>query len=194
LRKRIVAILDLLCFGSGIIENDSEYSNDCFNVSNQESISQITFARNSLPKFLKILSKSFFYENFVSNSLFVSETVPRFFATGSSNATMYLHTWKLSHLPTLSLEHLNPTLDLTYFYTPYLLMHAGHNSFFLLLSISSRFKHSIRDWRCRQMSLFVLCQEHSTDINCQCWLHWQPFKINKVVDLARISSSGRNTM
>jgi hypothetical protein len=32
-----------------------------------------------------------------------------------------------------------------------------------LLPIPSRFNHSIKDWRCRQMWLFVLCQEHSTD-------------------------------
>jgi hypothetical protein len=37
--------------------------------------------------------------------------------------------------------------------------------------IPSRFNHSIKDWRCRQVWLFVLCQEHSTDINYQCRLH-----------------------
>jgi hypothetical protein len=44
--------------------------------------------------------------------------------------------------------------------------------------------HSIKDWQCRQMWLFVLCQEHGTDIYYQCWLHWQPIKINKVVRLS----------
>jgi hypothetical protein len=51
-----------------------------------------------------------------------------------------------------------------------------------LSPIPSRFNHSIKDWRCRQMWLFVLCQEHSTDINYQCQLHWHPIKKNKVVD------------
>jgi hypothetical protein len=32
-----------------------------------------------------------------------------------------------------------------------------------LSPIPSRFNHSIKDWRSRQMWLFVLCQEHSTD-------------------------------
>jgi hypothetical protein len=51
-----------------------------------------------------------------------------------------------------------------------------------LSPIPSRFNHSIKDWQCRQMWFFVLCQEHSTDINCQCQLHWHPIKTNKVVD------------
>jgi hypothetical protein len=40
-----------------------------------------------------------------------------------------------------------------------------------LSPILSRLNHSMKDWRCRQMWLFVLCQEHSTDINYHCWLH-----------------------
>jgi hypothetical protein len=51
-----------------------------------------------------------------------------------------------------------------------------------LSPIPSRFNHSIKDWRCRQMWLFVLCQEHSTDFNYQCQLHWHPVKTNKIVD------------
>jgi hypothetical protein len=54
--------------------------------------------------------------------------------------------------------------------------------FFYLSPIPSRFNHSIKDWQFRQVWLFVLCQEHSADINYQCWLHWHPIKINKVVD------------
>jgi hypothetical protein len=59
------------------------------------------------------------------------------------------------------------------------------NPFFdklFLLPIPSRFNHSIKDWRSRQMWLFVLCQEHSTDINYQCQLHWHPIKTYKIVD------------
>jgi hypothetical protein len=48
--------------------------------------------------------------------------------------------------------------------------------------IPSSFNYFIKDWRLRQMWLFVLCQEHSTDIIYQCWLHWHPIKITKVVD------------
>jgi hypothetical protein len=44
------------------------------------------------------------------------------------------------------------------------------------------FHNTIKDWRCRQMLLFVLCQEHSSDVNYQCWLHWHPVKINKVLE------------
>jgi hypothetical protein len=51
-----------------------------------------------------------------------------------------------------------------------------------LSPIPSRFNHSIKDWRCRQMWLFVLCQEQNTDINYQSWLHWHPVKKNKVMD------------
>jgi hypothetical protein len=39
-----------------------------------------------------------------------------------------------------------------------------------------------KDWRSRQMWLFVLCQEHSTDINYQCWLHWHPAQAFAIVD------------
>jgi acyl-CoA synthetase (AMP-forming)/AMP-acid ligase II len=51
-----------------------------------------------------------------------------------------------------------------------------------LSPIPSRFNHYMKDWQYRQMWLFALCQEHSTDINYQCWLHWHPIKTNKVVD------------
>jgi hypothetical protein len=37
-------------------------------------------------------------------------------------------------------------------------------------------------WRSRQMWLFVLCQEHSTDINYQCWLHWHPSHVFATLD------------
>jgi hypothetical protein len=61
-----------------------------------------------------------------------------------------------------------------------------------LSPIPSRFNHSIKDWQCRQMWLFVLCQEHSTDINYLCCLYWHPVKTNKVVD--RLShGSGSHT-
>jgi hypothetical protein len=39
-----------------------------------------------------------------------------------------------------------------------------------------------RDWRSRQMWLFVLCQEHNTDIDYQCWLHWHPFHVFATLD------------
>jgi hypothetical protein len=29
---------------------------------------------------------------------------------------------------------------------------------------------------------FVLCQEHNTDINYQCWLHWHPFQAFAILD------------
>jgi hypothetical protein len=41
--------------------------------------------------------------------------------------------------------------------------------------------HSIKDWRSRQMWLFVLCQEHTTDVNYQSWLHWHPVMTNKIL-------------
>jgi hypothetical protein len=50
---------------------------------------------------------------------------------------------------------------------------------FFLSPIPSTFNHSIKDWWYRQMWLFVLSQEHSTDINYQCWLHWHPIETNK---------------
>jgi hypothetical protein len=39
-----------------------------------------------------------------------------------------------------------------------------------------------RDWRSRQIWLFVLCQEHNTDIDYQCWLHWHPFQAFATLD------------
>jgi hypothetical protein len=39
-----------------------------------------------------------------------------------------------------------------------------------------------RDWRSRQIWLFVLCQEHNTDIDYQSWLHWHPFQAFATLD------------
>jgi hypothetical protein len=39
-----------------------------------------------------------------------------------------------------------------------------------------------KDWQSRQMWLFVLCQEHNTDINNQCWLHWHPSQAFAILD------------
>jgi hypothetical protein len=38
------------------------------------------------------------------------------------------------------------------------------------------------DSRRKQMWLFVLCQEHNTDINYQCWLHWHPSQAFATLD------------
>jgi hypothetical protein len=48
--------------------------------------------------------------------------------------------------------------------------------------------HSIMDWQFRQMWLFNLYQEHSTNINYQRCLHWHPININMYNLMARILS------
>jgi hypothetical protein len=39
-----------------------------------------------------------------------------------------------------------------------------------------------KDWQSRQIWLFVLCQEHNTDINYQSWLHWHPSQAFETLD------------
>jgi hypothetical protein len=48
-----------------------------------------------------------------------------------------------------------------------------------------------RDWRSRQMWLFALCQEHKTDINYHCWLHWHKLSHGSYIILGILSHVNR---
>jgi hypothetical protein len=54
--------------------------------------------------------------------------------------------------------------------------------FFFFVANTFQIQPFHRDWQSRQMWLFVLCQEHSTDINYQCWLHWHPSHVFATLD------------
>jgi hypothetical protein len=61
-------------------------------------------------RFLMVHSSEQNFFEIIFFSSRISDTVPRFFAAGSSNAS----TWKFSHhLPSIPLEHLSLSLDST---------------------------------------------------------------------------------
>jgi hypothetical protein len=48
--------------------------------------------------------------------------------------------------------------------------------FYFFVAIIFQINHFINRWRFGQMWLFVLFQEHNTDMMYQCRLHWHPIK------------------